>query len=241
MPAVSLADLARKEEEEKGKKPENFFNGGDKSGLAMEHPDQTKDAWNRMEELASQRSEDPVPSDARNVTVYRNGFTVDNGPFRSLSDPLNKKFMDEMALGRCPAELQVSPDKPVHVAVSDKRGEDYKEPTASSYMAFPGEGNTLGGYSSSSIAVVEADKGSITVDASKPKGKIQIRFHDGSRKAQEFNEDHTVADLRNFCAQCVGGQAMTIMGGFPPKPVTDESQTLKAAGLLNAAVTVKPA
>ncbi|CAE7229236.1 PUX4 [Symbiodinium necroappetens] len=55
------------------------------------------------------------------------------------------------------------------------------------------------------------------VDATKPKTKIQIRFHDGTRKAQEFNEDHTVGDLRGFCAQCVGGQAMTIMGGFPPK------------------------
>ncbi|CAK9004598.1 unnamed protein product, partial [Durusdinium trenchii] len=79
------------------------------------------------------------------------------------------------------------------------------------------------------------------VDASKAKTKIQIRFHDGTRKAQEFNEDHTVGDLRAFCAQCVGGEAMTIMGGFPPKPITDDSLTLKDAGLLNAAVTVKPA
>ena len=76
------------------------------------------------------------------------------------------------------------------------------------------------------------------VDVSKAKTKIQIRFHDGTRKAQEFNEDrgfrsvarpsvaiigihtfhafwfgltflqdHTVGDLRAFCAQCVGGQA----------------------------------
>eukprot|EP00930_Biecheleria_cincta_P049148 TRINITY_DN34396_c0_g1_i1.p1 TRINITY_DN34396_c0_g1~~TRINITY_DN34396_c0_g1_i1.p1 ORF type:complete len:242 (+),score=53.73 TRINITY_DN34396_c0_g1_i1:87-812(+) len=241
MPAVSLADLARKEEEEKGKKPENFFNGGDKSGLAIEHPDHQQDTWKRMQELAAQSSADPPPSDARNVTVYKNGITVDDGPFRPISDPLNKKFMDEMARGRCPAELQVAPDKPVHVTVNDKRSEDYKEPAAPSCMPFSGEGNILGGYSSSSTAAVEADKGSVTVDASKPRGKIQIRFHDGSRKAQEFNEEHTVADLRSFCAQCVGGQAMAIMGGFPPKPVTDDFQTLKAAGLLNAAVTVKPA
>ena len=30
---------------------------------------------------------------------------------------------------------------------------------------------------------------SIEVDVAKAKTKIQIRFHDGTRKAQEFNED----------------------------------------------------
>mmetsp|Transcript_31545 Transcript_31545/g.57328 ORF Transcript_31545/g.57328 Transcript_31545/m.57328 type:complete len:246 (+) Transcript_31545:72-809(+) len=245
MPPATLDDLRKKEEEDK--KKTNAYVGGEKSGLAVEYPGDKKDdedAWKRMQQLASTSgSSDPLPSDHRAVTVYRNGFTVDNGPFRPLSDPLNKKFMDEMAAGRCPAELQAESAEPVHVAVHDKRGEEYKEPATPSYVKFSGEGNTLGGGSASSTGgySVEADKGTVVVDPAKPKGKIQIRFHDGSRKAQEFNEDHTVGDLRNFCAQCVGGQAMAIMGGFPPKPVTDDSLTLKAAGLLNAAVTVKPA
>mmetsp|Transcript_45735 Transcript_45735/g.85396 ORF Transcript_45735/g.85396 Transcript_45735/m.85396 type:complete len:243 (-) Transcript_45735:89-817(-) len=237
----SLEELRKKEEEDK--KNTNSYVGGDKSGLAVEHPDSNKDQWQRMQQLASSSgASGPLPADHREVTVYRNGFTVGNGPFRPLSDPLNKKFMDEMAAGRCPAELQAGSDQPVHVAVHDKRGEEYKEPPPPSYVAFSGEGNTLGGSSSSApAAAVEADKASMTVDAAKAKTKIQIRFHDGTRKAQEFNEDHTVGDLRAFCAQCVSGQAMTIMGGFPPKPITDDSLTLKDAGLLNAAVTVKPA
>ena len=81
-----------------------------------------------MQQLASSGASGggPLPADHREVTIYRNGFTVGDGPFRPLSDPLNKKFMDEMAAGRCPAELQASSDEPVHVAVHDKRGEDYK-------------------------------------------------------------------------------------------------------------------
>eukprot|EP00438_Fugacium_kawagutii_P006900 Skav221024 [mRNA] locus=scaffold576:72340:73425:- [translate_table: standard] len=78
---------------------------------------------------------------------------------------------DEMAAGRCPAELQARlkgsgdcSDEPVHVAVQDKRGEDYKEPPAPAYVKFSGEGNTLGG-SSSSTAAVEADKASMAVSA----------------------------------------------------------------------------
>merc|ERR1719387_243455 len=156
---------------------------------------------------------------------------------------MNKKFVDDMARGQAPAELQAG-DADVHVAVQDKRGEDYKAPAAPpppSYVAFSGEGNSLGGSSASAAAgPVQAAQGSIEVDPAKPQTKIQIRFHDGQRKAQAFNEEHTVGDLRRFVQQCVGGTPMSIMGGFPPKEVTDDSLTLKAAGLAGAAVTVKP-
>merc|ERR1711920_628985 len=104
-------------------------------------------------------------------------------------------------------------------------------------------GNSLGAASSSASAAapVQSDAGSIAVDASKPKTKVQIRFHDGQRKVQEFNEDHTIGDLRAFCSQCAGGVAMTVRGGFPPKPLSDDAQTLKDAGLVGAAVTARPA
>lgn len=244
MPIASLDDLKKKDEEDK--KGTQSYAGGEKSGLAIQNPGGGDDEqWKRMQQIASSSS-GPLPTDHVQVTVYRNGFIVGNGPFRPLSDPLNKKFMDEMAQGRCPSELQASGDQPqpVHVALHDKRGEDYKEPPPPAYTKFSGEGNSLssGGASSAAAAgPVQSDKGVVTVDDSKPKTKVQIRFHDGSRKAQDFNEDHTVGELRSFCQQCVGGQAMTIMGGFPPKPLTDDAATLKDAGLLGAAVTARPA
>jgi len=240
----SLDELRKKEEEERGIQS---YSGGEKSGLAVLNPDKDKDKddqWKRMQQMAS-GSSGPVPSDHRNVTVYRNGFVVDGGPLRPSSDPLNKKFMDEMAAGRCPAELQAGAREPVHVALHDKRGEDYKEPPGPAHSKFSGGGNSLGGSSSAAAAppapsVIQAE-GSVEVDASKPKTRLQIRFHDGQKKAQEFNEGHTVGDLRAFCSQVVGGQAMTVMGGYPPKPLTDDAVTLKDAGLCGAMVTVKPA
>merc|ERR1712217_598922 len=111
--------------------------------------------------------------------------------------------------------------------MEDKRGEDYKEPPKPSYTAFSGEGNSLGGSSSSAAAVaVNSGFASVSVDASKPKGKIRIKFHNGENKTQEFNEDQTVGDLRNFVQACVSGQPMVLMGGFPPNPITDDPQTL---------------
>jgi len=241
MPIATLNDYNGKKEEEEDDKGTQSYAGGEKSGLAIQNPGDKDEQWKRMQAMAASSS-GPLPTDAVNVTWYRNGFTVNDGPFRPTSDPLNKKFMDEMAAGRCPSELQGASDQPVHVALHDKRSEDFKEPPPPSYVAFSGAGNSLStGSSSAAAAAVQSDAGSVVVDASKPKGKIQIRFHDGQKKAQEFNEDHTLRDLRNFCQQCVGGQAMTIMGGFPPKPLTDDSVTLKAAGLMGAAVTTRPA
>ncbi len=39
------------------------------------------------------------PSHNCKVTLYRNGFTVDDGAFRDYNDPANKKFMAELNKG----------------------------------------------------------------------------------------------------------------------------------------------
>lgn len=232
-----MADMRKKEEEEKakkkaagGKETESYV-GGERSGLAVENPD---DAWKAMQANAS--SSGPVDG-AVQITLYRDGFTVGDGPLRPLSDPLNKKFVDDIAAGQCPAELKGSASEDVPVAVHDKRGEDYKEPSSIASGSAP---RKTAEPAKIDNPVSAGGEGNVAVDASKATTKIQIRFHDGSKKAQEFNQDHTVGDLRSFCQQ-ITGQPMTVKGGFPPKPLTDDKQTLKDAGLCGAAVTVMPA
>lgn len=85
-----------------------------------------------------------------------------------------------------------------------------------------------------SEAVVSKD---VVVDASKPKTKIQLQLPDGSKKVEEFNCDHTVGDLRSVCAKTVG-QAVKVKGGFPPKDLEDDAQTIEAAGLKGAQIRV---
>lgn len=45
----------------------------------------------------------PPPTDApgarRTITMYANGFTVDDGPFRTLEDPANEPFLRDLARG----------------------------------------------------------------------------------------------------------------------------------------------
>lgn len=39
------------------------------------------------------------------LKTYRNGFIVNDGPFRSLDDPVNQKFMNEVNKGYIPREF----------------------------------------------------------------------------------------------------------------------------------------
>eukprot|EP00930_Biecheleria_cincta_P095519 TRINITY_DN87478_c0_g1_i1.p1 TRINITY_DN87478_c0_g1~~TRINITY_DN87478_c0_g1_i1.p1 ORF type:complete len:325 (+),score=65.08 TRINITY_DN87478_c0_g1_i1:72-1046(+) len=109
-------------------------------------------------------------------------------------------------------------------------------------IKFGGGGQTLGGGSTSSkpagtYDVSKAMGQELVVDDSKPKTKIQIILPDGSKKAEEFNLDHTVGDLRALGVRAAG-QAVKVKGGFPPKDLEDDTQTLEAAGLKGARVTL---
>jgi UBX domain-containing protein 1 len=228
-----MAEMRRKQEEEaaakgKGKGTESYA-GGSVSGMGVFNPGD-EDDFKRMQQHATSG---PAEG-ARQITIYRNGFTVDGGPLRSLEDPLNKKFYDDIVRGQVPEEFAAA-GSDVNVSLTDQREKDYSPPAASSSQ--PSRTPAAPAKIDNPVAGGDA---SVSVDASKPTTKIQIRFHDGSKKAQEFNQDQTVGDLRNFCSQ-VTGVAMTIKGGFPPKPLTDDTQTLKDAGLCGAAVTVAPA
>ena len=86
----------------------------------------------------------PESGPGRVVTVYRNGFTVDNGPFRALDDPENAEFLQDMAQGVVPRELEAGAKGPVNVSLVDKRGEDYEKPPEPSYVAYSGAGQTVG-------------------------------------------------------------------------------------------------
>jgi UBX domain-containing protein 1 len=47
----------------------------------------------------------PTTTTRRTITMYRSGFTIDNGPFRRLDDPNNADFLRDLARGVTPREL----------------------------------------------------------------------------------------------------------------------------------------
>ena len=55
-----------------------------------------------------------------NLKTYRNGFIINDQPFRGLDDPKNQKFMDEVTKGYIPQELVDAGMKDLAIAM-DKR------------------------------------------------------------------------------------------------------------------------
>merc|ERR1711892_56441 len=182
----------------------------------------------------------PQPKDIK-LVMWKEGFSVDGGPLRRYDDPANKQFLDEITQGKLPMELRALGTE-VNVSMEDRRKDDYEEnKPKEEFKAFIGSGNRLGagpsddaGASTSAPAPVAS---AVVVDESKPKTKLRLRLANGKQAVQEFNQDHTIADLKSFCALAAPGKSFELRAGFPPKPITaDDGQSLMDAKLLNETV-----
>jgi len=82
-------------------------------------------------------------------------------------------------------------------------------------------------------------KSEAKVDDSKPTTNIQVRLADGSRLILKLNHDQTVGTLRQYICTARPQYSSTpfnLATTFPNKELSDDSQTIKDAGLLGAAV-----
>ncbi|XP_077214506.1 plant UBX domain-containing protein 4-like [Tasmannia lanceolata] len=153
----------------------------------------------------------------------------------------------------CPKELEPADRRSaVHVNLI-RREEKCPEPEKL-HVPFQGVGRTLGSGSTTTPVATEQTTGAITLNSapspsiglcvndSLPSTSIQLRLGDGTRMVARFNYDHTVGDIRAFIdASRPGGtrayQLQTV--GFPPKQLTDMTETIEKAGLANSVVIQK--
>jgi UBX domain-containing protein 1 len=207
------------------------------------------DPYAGMKASASQASGDTFDeSGARVITLYSNGFMVDDGPFRALTDPANKQFIEEMNQGIIPTELRTGAEQGgggnVNVALKNKSSEEYVPPPPPAYVAYSGDGKSTGGAAVAEGALVSGAEDASTpvpeVDESKPSATIAVRLHTGKRLRAKLNLDHTVRHLQALIAvEGAGDVPYVLMAGFPPAQLTDFNQTIEAAGLAGSQVTQK--
>lgn len=116
-------------------------------------------------------------------------------------------------------------------------------------VPFQGVGRTLGSSSTAGTSELSASApintqtpSTFLVDESLPSTSLQLRLADGTRIVALFNYHHTVGDIRAFIdasrPSAIGDYQLQTVG-FPPKILSDPSQTIEQAGLANSVVMQK--
>jgi UBX domain-containing protein 1 len=173
--------------------------------------------------------------------MYRDGFIVDDGPYRRLDDPENAEFLTSLARGLTPRELvdESSGGGSVSVGLIDKRSEEY----IPQFQSFSGAGASLGDTTTSlgTDGIVDPSHAVVAtapplLDESQPTTSIQVRLMTGKRLVLKVNLSSPVLVL----AQHIGGsEPYRLVSGFPPRPLTDLSKTVEDCGLAGAQVMQK--
>jgi UBX domain-containing protein 1 len=210
------------------------------SGLAVEPNNADGPDRDGIFNMAAQAGTDESSQARRTITMYRDGFVVDDGPYRRLEDPANADFLRALATGTTPPELMDVNDGNITVGLVDKRSEEYVE----NFQSFSGAGAALGTSAVQGNTVEAASlPPAVEVDASRPSTSIQVRLPNGQRKVIKINLDSSVLQLAANARPLLGEDVTSfrLISGFPPKPLEEFQATVEGAGLKGAQVQIQKA
>ncbi|KAM9308376.1 UBX domain-containing protein 2B [Gastrophryne carolinensis] len=178
------------------------------------------------------------------LKLWSNGFSLDDGELRSYTEPMNARFLDSIKRGEIPVELQhMVHNSQVSLDMEDHQDQEYVKPRLK-FKAFSGEGKKLGSLTPEIISTPSSPEeehkpflnAEVDLDEHVATTKIQIRLADGTRLIQRFNLSHRIMDVHTFIIQSrpeFSQIDFTLVTTFPNMELTDESQTLEEADLLN--------
>lgn len=179
------------------------------------------------------------------LKLWKDGFTVGDGPLRSYHDEENKEFLQAVVKGEVPQELlRMAKGGEVNVDMEDHKHEEYK-PVKKKLAAFAGEGRALGSATPTVVSSYEpqatqssAVDVSVDIDESLPITTVRIQLGDGRRVTQKFNHSHTIAQIYSFVRNYGNGSSrqFKLMTTFPNKELKEDATTLKDGNLLNAVI-----
>jgi len=224
-----------------------FTGSGFKLGSSEDTPSEV------VQGTSSKKEEEPREFALK---MWQNGFSIDDGPLRDYNDKENREFLMEVMQGHIPRELvREARGGEVMVNMEDHKDKPYEKPKVK-VKPFQGSGNVLGSIApavvsensnataqEASAALSESDaQKQVKVDTSKSMTTLQVRLASGGRLVVKLNETNTVSDLRKYIC-LVKPETPTnfcLLTTFPNKEHTDDAATLKDAGLLGAAILMRP-
>nr|XP_015803655.2 UBX domain-containing protein 2A isoform X2 [Nothobranchius furzeri] len=185
------------------------------------------------------------------VRLWKDGFTVNDGDFRSYSVPENQEFLDAIKRGELPAEWESrAEEEELEISVEDMTEENYVyKKKAAAFHPFSGRGYRLGSVAPRVVArspSVHEDGESppipmVTLDHSLPVTSLQIWLADGRRLVQRFNLSHRIADVHDFASRCQRSCPPFILTtSLPYRELTDKDLSLEEADLAHAVIVQRP-
>lgn len=194
----------------------------------------------------------PLEKVSREITFWRQGFTVGNGPLNRYDDPENAMVLQELNQGRVPLSiLDVEFGQDVDVSVIRKTDEDYTPPKRK-VGGFSGSGQRLGSPVpgepiAPAAAPVTSTTPASTPSTSEPKEPesqgdtpVQIRFANGKRVSHKFNATDSISSVYAFVRSheySDPSRPFILSHAFPVKPIEEsESLTVQDAKLKNAVI-----
>uniref|UniRef100_A0A8C6SFI0 UBX domain protein 2A n=1 Tax=Neogobius melanostomus TaxID=47308 RepID=A0A8C6SFI0_9GOBI len=178
------------------------------------------------------------------VRLWKDGFTVNDGEFRSYSVPENQDSWTEL-----PAEWESrAEEEELEISVEDFTEETYV-PRKKAFHPFSGRGYRLGSVAPRVVArspSVHEDGESapipmVTLDHALPVTSLQIWLADGRRLIQRFNLSHRITDVQDFVRRCQRScPPFTLTTSVPSRELSNQELSLEEADLANAVIVQKP-
>lgn len=204
----------------------------------------------------------------RVLTLWRNGFTIDNGPLFPFSNPESLEILREIRMGRVPRNIAgVQTGENVEMKLEKRDTEDWTpEPSGSRPGgSFLGHGNRLGRSEHFILSVTDysaipgepvippppASTSSITeskpaqptpqLDPSLPQTTIQLRLADGTRLVTQFNLSSTMNDVYSFVARArpTQGREFVLQTIFPTRILEMGNKTVEQEGLKSGTIVMR--
>jgi UBX domain-containing protein 1 len=191
------------------------------------------------------------PQVKRVLKLWKDGFSVDNGPLFRYDDPANKEYLEAINQGQAPLAV-LNIQRGQHVDVTVQVSEEAYTPPPKEHKPFENQGHRLGSEippSASTSTAAPAQSTSTTatptmdVDESQPQTQLNIRLAAGGRLVSAFNRTHTIDDVYGFIDRASpdsAGRHYVLLTPFPRREYPRGSkESLEAAGLLKGTLQQK--
>lgn len=211
------------------------------------------DSTQPLEEIKDPNSDQPKRASkvSREITFWRQGFTVGDGPLHRYDDPRNENVLQELNRGRVPVSLlDVEFGQDVDVSVFKKTDEDWTPPKRK-LGGFHGSGQRLGSpvpgefAPSPEVSTAAASDNKVAPkpeDSGEGDSQVQIRFASGKKTAHKFNSTDSIAMVYAFVRTHPFNSSekpFVLSHSFPVKPIDESLEVTVAEAKLKNAVIVQ--